>query len=54
MSCNAYMIRRAYYAGRSGNCEGFKEEFRDTGEISEWAFARIEEACDVCEKAQTS
>ena len=34
MGCNGYMMRRAYYAERSGNWEGFKEKFRKTGEIS--------------------
>ena len=45
-SCSAYMTRRAYYAGRSGSREGFKEAFRDTGEISEWAFAGVKAAFD--------
>ena len=46
MGCNGYMMRRAYYAERSGNWEGFKEKFRKTGEISEWAFAGVKEAHD--------
>ena len=46
MSCNAFMMRRAYWAGRAGNWEGFKEEFRDKCEISEWAFARVKETFD--------
>ena len=28
MDCDAHMMRCAYYAGRSGNWECFKEEFR--------------------------
>ena len=46
MGCNGYMMRRAYYAERSGNWEGFKEKFQKTGEISEWAFAGVKEAHD--------
>ena len=44
MNRNADMMRRAYHAERAGSWEGFKEEFRDKGEINEWAFARAEEA----------
>ena len=40
------MMRRAYFAGKAGSWEGFKEAFRDIGEISEWAFAGVEEAYD--------
>ena len=36
MSCNAYIMRRAYYAGEAGSWEGFKR-CSETGEISEWA-----------------
>ena len=46
MSCNAYMMRRAYFAEKAGSWEGFKEAFRDQDEISEWALARVEEASD--------
>ena len=45
MSCNAYVMRRAYYAKKAG-CESFTEAFRDKGEISEWAFAGVKEAYD--------
>ena len=24
MSCDAYLMRRAYYAGKSGDCDGYK------------------------------
>ena len=44
--CDAYMMLRASYAVETGSWEGFKEAFRDTGEISEWAFDRIKEAYD--------
>ena len=44
--CNAYMMRRAYYAVKSGNWEGFKEEFQEKGKFSEWTCARLKEAYD--------
>ena len=42
--CDAHMMRRACYAGKSGNWEGFKEEFRKKAKFSEWACARLKEA----------
>ena len=44
--CNALMMRRAYNAGKSGNWESFKEEFREKGKLSEWTFERLQEAYD--------
>ena len=45
--CDAYMMRRAScYAGKSGNCEGFKEEIWQKGKFSEWAYAGLKEAYD--------
>ena len=41
MSCDAYLMRRAYYAGESG-----KEAHGDKGEISEWAFIKVKESYD--------
>ena len=41
MSCNAYLMRRAYYAGNFGNWEGFEEAHH---EISEWAFVKVKES----------
>ena len=44
--CNALMMRRAYNAGKSGNWESFKEEFREKGKLGEWTFERLQEAYD--------
>ena len=38
LSCNACLMRRAYYAGKPGDWEGYKVASRDQGEMSEWAF----------------
>ena len=46
MSCDAYSMRRAYYAGKSGDWEGCKEAHRYKGEISEWAFNKVKESYD--------
>ena len=46
MDRDANMMRRAYFAVRSGNWKGFKEEFWKKGEFSEWAYAGLQEACD--------
>ena len=35
MDCDAHMMRRAYYAERSGNWEGFNDEFRKRSKFSE-------------------
>ena len=45
-NCNAYLMRRAYYAGKSGYWEGYKVAHRDKGEISEWAFNKATESND--------
>ena len=47
MDRDADMMRRAYFAVRSGNWKGFKEELWKKGEFSEWAYAGLEEACDM-------
>ena len=39
-------MRRAYYAGKLGDWEGFKEAHRDKREISECAFNKIKESYD--------
>ena len=44
--CNAQTMRRAYNAQKSGNWEGFKEEFRKEGKLCEWTFQRLQEAYD--------
>ena len=36
-SFNGFLMRRAYHAGRSGNWEGYIEEFRKDGKLSVWA-----------------
>ena len=43
-NCDAYMVRRAYHAEKSGNWEGFEEEFRNKSKFSEWTFVRLKEA----------
>ena len=45
-ACGAYIMRRAYCAEKSGNREGFKEEFQKKGKFSEWAFAGPQGAYD--------
>ena len=44
MSCNAHLMRRAYYAGKSGDWEGCKDAHRNKGQISEWAFNKVKES----------
>ena len=46
MSCNAYLMRRAYYAGNSGEWEGYEVAQRDKCDISEWAFSNVKESYD--------
>ena len=46
VSCNAYLVRRAHYAGKSGDWEGCQKAHRDKGESSEWACIKVEESYD--------
>ena len=44
---NAYLMRRACYAGKSGDWEVHKKAQKDRGEISEWAFMKVKESYDM-------
>ena len=45
--CNAQIMRCAFNAKKSGNCESFKRGiFRKKGKLCEWIFGRLQEAYD--------
>ena len=54
LSVNAYLLRRAYYAGRPGNWEFYKEECEKSGKISVWASIKVKECYEKVESEEKS